>query len=128
MRFLLLVAAAATCGAGAVLGLPRLFPEQVISLKAATRSASEAMSHYSLADLNPLRRDYDYVQRQITSPDRKLDFPVGKPIVIDQSKMLDLANSNSFPSVSPRTGNPGGHGTGTFPRRKRTESLHPAPF
>ena len=117
MRFLLLVAAAATCGAGAVLGLPRLFPEQVISLKAATRSASEAMSHYSLADLNPLRRDYDYVQRQITSPDRKLDFPVGKPIVIDQSKMLDLANSNRFSSGYPMTGNAGGHWNGTFTRR-----------
>jgi hypothetical protein len=117
MRFFLLVTAAAACGAGAVFGVPRLFPEQIIALKAATRSASVAMSQYSLADLNPLRLSYDHVQREVTSPTRKLDFPIGNPVVVDQSKMFDLANSNRFSSGNPMAGNAGVHWNGGLTRR-----------
>jgi|SRR5579883_211783 hypothetical protein len=110
MRFLVLVAAAAAIGATSVVAVPRLFPEHHASMVAAMNAASAQAAQFRLADLNPLRWDYDYVQREITSPDRKLDFPIGTPVVVDQSKMLtslgpglslggDFAPRNS---VSPR--------------------------
>jgi hypothetical protein len=68
---------------------------------AAVRSAGAGVAQFRLADLNPLRWDYDYVQRQITSPDRKLDFPTTTPIVVDQSKMLTGFGSSQ---LSPRGG------------------------
>jgi hypothetical protein len=88
MRFLVLVAAAAVAGAASVVALPKIFPGYQASMAAALRSASTEVAQFRLADLNPLRWDYDYVQRQIVSPDRKLDFPTAAPVVVDPSKML----------------------------------------
>jgi hypothetical protein len=87
MRFFVFVAAAAVTGAVPVVALPRLFPEHHASMVAAMHQASAEAAQFTLADLNPLRWDYDYVQREITS-NRKLDFPTTPPVVVDQSKML----------------------------------------
>lgn len=96
MRFLVLVTAAAVTGAASVVALPRLFPEYHASMVAAVRSAGAEVAQFRLADLNPLRWDYDYVQREITSPSRKLDFPTTTPVVVDQSKMLKAFDSGKF--------------------------------
>jgi hypothetical protein len=88
LRFFILVAAAAITGAASVVGLPKLFPGYYASTVAAMRSAGAEVAQLRLADLNPLRADYDYVAREIASPSRKLDFPTSAPVVVDQSKML----------------------------------------
>jgi hypothetical protein len=103
MRFFVLVAAAAVTGALSVVALPRIFPEVHTSMVAAVRSAGAEVAQFRLADLNPLRWDYDYVQRQVTSPDRKLDFPTTPPVVVDQSKMWTGFGSGQ---LSPRGGFP----------------------
>jgi hypothetical protein len=96
LRFLVLVVAAAVTGAVSVVGFPKLFPEQHASMVAAMRAAGVEAAQFSLADLNPLRWDYDYVARQIASPNRKLEFPVTAPVVVDQSKMLSAFGSNQL--------------------------------
>jgi hypothetical protein len=96
LRFFVLVVAAAVSGAATVVGFPKLFPEQHASMIAAMRAAGAEAAQFSLADLNPLRWDYDYVARQIASPDRKLDFAVSAPVVVDQSKMLNPFGSNQL--------------------------------
>jgi hypothetical protein len=88
--------AAAVSGAAAVVGFPKLFPEQHASMVAAMRAAGAEAAQLSLADLNPLRLDYDYVARQIASPDRKLEFPVTTPVFVDQSKVLSAFGSNQL--------------------------------
>jgi len=101
MRFFVLVAVAAVTGAASVVALPRMFPEVHTSMVAAMRSAGAEVAQFRLADLNPLRWDYDYVQRQVTSSDRKLDFPTTPPVVVDQSKMWTGFGSGQ---LSPRGG------------------------
>jgi hypothetical protein len=95
MRFLLLVTVAIVTGAVSVVALTKLFPGQRASMVASINAGAE-MAQFRLADLNPLRWDYDYVARQIASTDRKLDFPVSAPIVVDQSKMLSAFGSNQL--------------------------------
>src|SRR5579871_2163611 len=96
MRFLVLVTAAAVTGAASVVALPRIFPEYHTSMVAAVRSAGAEMAQFRLAILNPLRWDYDYVQGEITSPSRKLDFPTTAPVVVDQSKMMKVFDSSKL--------------------------------
>ena len=96
MRFFILVAAAAITGAASVVGLPKLFPGYYASTVAAMRSAGAEVAQFRLADLNPLRADYDYVAREIASPSRKLDFPTSAPVVVDQSKMLTPFGSSQL--------------------------------
>jgi hypothetical protein len=93
LRFYILVAAAVVAGALPVAGL-RWFPEQRASMAASMHAAGAQLAGFRLADLNPLQWDYDYVARQVASPDRKLDFSVGTPVVVDQSKMLSAFRSN----------------------------------
>jgi hypothetical protein len=96
LRFFVLVAAAAVTGAASVVALPKLFPGYYASTVAAIRSVGAEAAQFRLADLNPLRADYDYVAREIASPSRKLDFPTTPPIVVDQSKMLTNLGSSQL--------------------------------
>jgi hypothetical protein len=93
LRFYIMVAAAVIAGALPVAGL-RWFPEQRASMAASMQAAGAQIAQFRLADLNPLQWDYDYVARQVSSPDRKLDFVVGTPVVVDQSKMLSPFGSS----------------------------------
>jgi hypothetical protein len=96
LRFFVLVAAAAVTGAASVVGLPKLFPGYYASTVAAMRSVGAEAAQFRLADLNPLQWDYDYVAREVSSPNRKLDFPIGTPVVVDQSKMLTPLGSGQL--------------------------------
>jgi hypothetical protein len=96
MRFYVLVAAAVVGGALPVVALTKLFPDQRASMAASMQAAGAQIAKFRLADLNPLQWDYDYVARQVASPDRKLDFPVGTPVVVDQSKMLSPFGSGQM--------------------------------
>ncbi len=88
MRFLALVAAAAVTGAVFVVSLTTLFPRQHASMVTAMHAIGDSAARFRLSDLNPLRRDYDYVIGEVTSPKAKLDFPSSPPIVVDPTRML----------------------------------------
>jgi len=49
---------------------------------AAVRAASADVSEFRVSSLNPLRWVYDYVIGEVTSPNRRLDFPSAPPIVV----------------------------------------------
>ncbi len=82
MRFLVLVLGATGLGAASVVSLQMVFPEHKASMMAAVRSAGAGVSQFRLSDLNPVRRAYDHVASEITSPNRKLDFPESNPVVV----------------------------------------------
>ena len=94
MRFLLLVAAAVVAGAVSVFSLTTFFPQQRASVVAAMRVVGDRAAQFRLADLNPLRRNYDYVIGEVTSPKAKLDFPSSPPIVVDPTRMGTLLGNN----------------------------------
>ena len=84
MRFFVLVAAAATIGAGSVVAIKTIFPQQSASVAAAARSLGAEAARFRLSSLNPIRSAYDEVKAKITSPDpNPLGFSSTPLIVAD---------------------------------------------
>jgi hypothetical protein len=86
VRFLALVLAAVVFGAVTMFSLQTVFPEHKASMVAAVRAAGASVSQFHLSDLNPVRRAYDHVASEITSPSSKLDFPSSPVVVGDPLK------------------------------------------
>jgi hypothetical protein len=69
VRFFVLVAAAAAIGAGSMVAIKTMFPQQNASMAAAIRSFGTEAARFRLSSLNPIRSAYDDVKAKITSPD-----------------------------------------------------------
>jgi hypothetical protein len=109
VRFFVLVAAAATIGAGSVVAIKTIFPQQSASVAAAARSLGAEARRFRLSSLNPIRSAYDEVKAKITSPDpNPLGFsstPLivrGEPIKL--GKPLDLGAMGAGGSFQSRRG------------------------
>ena len=89
MRFFVLVAAAAVTGAVSVVSFKTLFPQQHAAVVTAVRTAGDSALQFRLSDLNPIRRNYDSVISQVTSPSAKFEFPSSPPVVgVDPGKLI----------------------------------------
>ena len=98
MRFFVLVAAAAVTGAVSVVSFKTLFPQQHAAVVTAVRAAGDSASKFRLSDLNPIRRNYDSVISQVTSPSAKFEFPSSPSVVgVDPGKLLGT-NQTAFGS------------------------------
>lgn len=85
MRFVVLVAAAATIGAGSIVAIKTMLPQQSASMAAAVRTLAASAARFRLSDLNPIQAAYDEVKTRITSPDPKaLNIHTAPPIVIGE--------------------------------------------
>jgi hypothetical protein len=109
VRFFILVAAAATIGAGSMVAIKTIFPQQSASMAAAARSLGAEAARFRLSSLNPIRSAYDDVKAKITSPDpNPLGFPstspfaVGEPIKL--GKPLDLGGMGAGANFQSRRG------------------------
>lgn len=109
MRFLVLVAAAAMIGAGSIVAIKTIFPEQCASMAAAARSLGAEAARFRLSSLNPIKSAYDDVKARITSPDPNplglsstSPFAVGEPIKL--GKPLDLGAMGAGANFQSRRG------------------------